>query len=232
MKLLNQIRISHGCPLLWSYWIWSESPMFAHYCEVTESDQELPCLPIIVKLLNLIRNIHVCPVLWSCWILSGSPMFVHYYDFTELIKIISVWPLLRLQNLIRISHVAQYCEVTELDHDYPCLRTVVRLQNLIRISMIACLLSGSYRIWSGSPMFAHYQEVTESDQDLPCLPVIMKLQNLIRIYHSFHCWEVTQSDQHPSCLHIFSSPELCSGWAIVITFCSLFIRLCVPPSIC
>ena len=56
-------RISYVYPLLWSYKSDKnppclliimnlinliKSPMFANYCEVTESDQDLLCLPMIV----------------------------------------------------------------------------------------------------------------------------------------------------------------------------------------
>ena len=55
--------------------------MFAHCCEITESDQDLTCLSIILKLQSLIRIL----------------MFVHYCEVTE-----SDQDLRRLATIVKL----------------------------------------------------------------------------------------------------------------------------------
>ena len=66
--------------------------MFAHYCEVTESDLDCLCLPIIVKLQNMIMISHGCPLLEN--------------GVTKLDQDLPCLPIVvKLQNMIRIFFV-------------------------------------------------------------------------------------------------------------------------------
>ena len=89
-EFIKSDQESHVCQLLWSYRIWSGSPLFAHDCEVREYDLDLLCLPIIVKL--------------QIW--SGFTIIAHYWEFTDYNQdFFWLAIIVNLQNLIKISNI-------------------------------------------------------------------------------------------------------------------------------